>query len=53
MYSKSKYHVKYNSRLSKLFGNLKVVLRGGVISTTLFKIFLDDLGEYLDKLKGM
>ena len=53
MYSKSKCRVKYNSRLSEIFDNLKGVLQGGVISPTLFKIFLDDLGEYLDKSRGI
>ena len=53
MYSKSKCRVKYNSRLSEIFDNLKGVLQGGVISPTLFKTFLDDLDEYLDKSRGI
>ena len=51
MYSDSKCLIK--SRLSEIFDNLKGVLQGGVISPTLFKIFLDDLGEYLDKSSGI
>ena len=44
MFDNSKSRVKYNSNLSDIFENLLGVLQGGVISPTLFKFFLDDLG---------
>ena len=53
MFDNSKSRVKYNSSLSDIFENLRGVLQGGVISPTLFKFFLDDLGEYLDTTKGI
>ena len=53
MFDNSKSRVKYNSCLSDIFDNLGGVLQGGVISPTLFKFFLDDLGEYLDTTKGI
>ena len=53
MFGNSKSRIKYNSSLSDIFENLRGVLQEGVISPTLFKFFLDDLGEYLDTTKGI
>ena len=48
MFSKSKSRVKWNNSYSDTFENLYGVLQGGVISPTLFNVFLDDLPDYLD-----
>ena len=53
MYSNARSRVKWNSQLGRIFENIQGVLQGGVISPTLFKIFLDDLKDYLDKNKGI
>ena len=53
MFDNFKSRVKYNSSLSDIFVNLRGMLQGGVISPTLFKFFLHDLGEYLDTTKGI
>ena len=47
MFDNSKSRVKYYSSLSDIFENLRGVLQGRVFSPTLFKLFLDDLSEYL------
>ena len=53
MYENAKSRVKWNSALGKIFENLRGVLQGGVLSPTLFKIFLSDIKDYLDQNKGV
>ena len=53
MYKKAKSRVKWNSQLGRIFENLRGVLQGGVISPTLFNVFLEDISDYLDKNKGI
>ena len=47
MLGKAKSQVKWNGELGEIFDNLNGVLQGGVISPTLFKIFLEDLPNFL------
>ena len=47
MLNKAKSRVKWNSTYGEIFDNLNGVLQGGVISPPLFKIFLEDLPNYL------
>ena len=53
MFSKSKSRVKWNNYFSETFENLYGVLQGGVISPTLFNVFLEDLPDYLDLSCGV
>ena len=53
MFAKSSSRVKWNAELGEIFDNLYGVLQGGVLSPTLFKIFLEDLPKYLDNSKGV
>ena len=53
MFSKSKSRVKWNNSYSDTFENLYGVLQGGVISPTLFNVFLEDLPDYLDLTCGV
>ena len=53
MYDQAKTRVKWDGELSDIFENIRGVLQGGVLSPTLFKIFMDDLKNYLDKNKGV
>ena len=46
MFSKAKCRVEWNSSVGDIFSNLCGVLQGGVISLTLFKIFLKDMFKY-------
>ena len=52
MFSKSKSHVKWNNYFFETFENVYGVLQGGVISPTLFNVFLEDLPDYLDLTCG-
>ena len=53
MYENAKSRVKWDSELGKIFENLRGVLQGGVLSPSLFKLFLSDISDYLDKNKGV
>ena len=53
MFSQSKSRVKWNTSYSDTFENLYGVLQGGVISPTLFNVFLEDLPDYLDLTCGV
>ena len=48
MFSKSKSRVKWNNYFSETLENLYGVLQCGLISPTLFTVFLEDLPDYLD-----
>ena len=53
MFDKAKCRVKWGNALGEIFRNMYDVLQGGVISPTLFKIFLEDLCLYLDPENGI
>ena len=53
MFSKDKCCVKWNSSVGDMFSNLCGVLQGGVISPTLFQIFLEDVFEYFSHDNGI
>ena len=53
MFDKAKCRVKWGNALAEIFRNMHGVLQGGVISPTLFKIFLEDLCLYLDPENGI
>ena len=53
MLQNSKSRVKWNGTLGEIFDNLNGVLQGGVLSPSLFRIFMEDLPNYLDKRKGV
>ena len=53
MFKKAKSTVKWDGELGETFENLLGVLQGGVSSPQLFKIFLEDLINYLDKTCGI
>lgn len=53
LFNKAKSRVKWNDTLGDLFENIYGVLQGGVISPSLFKLYLDDLRNYLDNKRGV
>ena len=53
MLQKSQSCVRWNGVLGEIFDNLKGVLQGGVLSPSLFKIFMEDLPNFLDNGKGV
>ena len=53
MFSNAKSRVKWNAKLGTQLSNLHGVLQGGVLSPTLFNLFVTDLGEYLDAGNGI
>ena len=53
MLGKAKSQVKWNFELGEIFDNLNGVLQGGVISPTLFNLFLEDLPRYLGQDYGV
>ena len=53
MYNNARSRVKWDGQLGRIFDNLTGVLQGSVVSPTLFKLFLDDLKDYLQKNKGV
>ena len=53
MFKKAKSTVKWAGDLGETFENLCGVLQGGVSSPQLFKLFLEDLVQYLDKSCGI
>ena len=53
MFDQAKCRVKWGNTLGEIFRNMHGVLQGGVISPTLFKIFLEDLCRYLDMENGI
>ena len=53
MLSKAKSRVKWDKNLGDIIDNLYGVLQGGVLSPSLFKIFIEDLPKYLDPEDGV
>ena len=53
MFSKAKCRVKWNNSDVDMFSNLCGVLQGGVISPTLFNIFLEDMFKYFSHDNGI
>ena len=53
MFDKAKCRVKWGNVLGEILRNMHGVLQGGVISPTLFKIFLEDLCLYIDPENGL
>ena len=49
----AKSRVQWDSTLDELFQNLYGVLQGGVISSSLFNLFMEDLVDYFDSSKGV
>ena len=49
------YHItcKMGGHHGKIFENMKGVLQGGVLSPNLFKLFLEDITDYLNTGKGV
>ena len=45
--------VKWGGKIGKLFENAYGVLQGGVLSPTLFRLFLDDMTGYLNRNNGV
>ena len=53
MFTSARSRVKWGHHLSAKLQNLHGVLQGGVLSPTLFNMFLSDINEYLDKQNGI
>ena len=53
MLMKSKSRVKWDGQLGEIIDNIHGVLQGGVLSPALFKIFIEDLPQYLDSEMGV
>ena len=53
MFKNASSRVKWNGELGNIFENVNGVLQGGVMSPTLFNLFVEDLSSYLDNSKGV
>ena len=53
LFSKAKSRVKWNMELSEKFDNVYGVLQGGVISPSLFKLYIDDMCQYFSGETGV
>ena len=53
MFRNATSHVKWGGHLGEIFENIYGVLQGGVLSPNLFKLFLEDLPDYLNAEKGI
>ena len=45
--------VKWDMELSEMFDNVYGVLQGGVISPSLFKLYIDDMCQYFHDISGV
>ena len=53
LFKKALSKVKWNMETSEMFDNIYGVLQGGVISPSLFKLYIDDLCQYLGGSTGV
>ena len=53
MLNNAQSRVKWDAKLGEIFDNLQGVLQGGVLSPQLFKIFLEDLPNYINNELGV
>ena len=53
MFKNASSRVKWNGELGNIFENVNGVLQVGVMSPTLFNLFVEDLSSYLDNSKGV
>ena len=53
MFQNARSRVKWGGKIGELFENAYGVLQGGVLSPTLFKLFLDDMTGYLNRNSGV
>ena len=53
LFAKARRHVKWNNELGELFENTYGVLQGGVISPSLFKLYIEDMGVYFGDVAGV
>ena len=53
MLNNAKSRVKWDSSIGDIIDNLYGVIQGGVLSPSLFKMFIEDLPKYLDKETGI
>ena len=53
MFQNARSKVKWGGKIGELFENAYGVLQGGVLSPTLFRLFLDDMTGYLNRNNGV
>ena len=53
MFRNATSRVKWGGHLGEIFENIYGVLQGGVLSPNLFKLYLEDLPDYLNAEKGI
>ena len=53
LFAKARSRVKWNNELGELFENTYVVLQGGVISPSLFKLCIEDMRVYFGDVAGV
>ena len=53
LFKKARSKVKWNMETSEMFDNIYGVLQGGVISPSLFKLYIDDMCQYLGDSMGV
>ena len=53
LFKKARSKVKWNMETSEMFDNIYGVLQGGVISPSLFKLYIDDMCQYLGDSTGV
>ena len=53
LFSKTRSRVNWNNGLGELFRNTYGVLQGGVIGTSLFMLYIEDMQEYFGDVAGV